>query len=109
MILILVKIKIILYIPFFDSTTCCGNPNYHYVNLVQKGDNGEWKSLDMSNYELLLYIDTDDRIFNIPMINPCLSALYILISRDSLKYLRTVEKASDIDYSKVNMDILIAG
>ena len=43
------------------------------------------------------------------MINPRLSALYILISKDSLKYLKTVEKASDIDYSKVNVDILIAG
>ena len=39
----------------------------------------------MSNYELLLYIDTDDdQVFNIPMINPRLSSLYILISKESL-------------------------
>ena len=71
-----------LYIPFFDSTVCFGNPNYRYVNLGQQDDNGRWKALDMSNYELLLYIDTDDdRVFNIPMINPRLSSLYILISK----------------------------
>ena len=64
----------------------------------------------MSDYELLLYIDTDDdRVFNIPMINPRLSSLYILVSKNSLEYLRTVDKALDIDYSKVNMDVLIAG
>lgn len=64
----------------------------------------------MSNYELLLYVNTDDdRVFNIPMINPRLSSLYILISKEFLSYLRTIEKASDIDYSKVNIDVLIAG
>ena len=99
-----------LYIPFFDSTACFGNPNYRCVNLVQKDDHGKWKILDMSNYELLLYIDTDDDcVFNIPMINPHLSSLYILISKESLSYLRNIEKASDIDYSKVNVDVLIAG
>ena len=99
-----------LYIPFFDSTVCFGNPNYRDVNLVQKDDHGKWKILDMSIYELLLYIDTDDdQVFNIPMINSHLSSLYILISKESLGYLRTVEKASDIDYSKVNVDVLIAG
>lgn len=99
-----------LYIPFFDSTVCFGNPNYRYVNLGQQDDHSRWKALDMSNYELLLYIDTDDdRVFNIPMINPRLSSLYILISKESLAYLRTVEKASDIDYLKVNVDVLIAG
>lgn len=98
-----------LYIPFFDSTVCFGNPNYCYVNLGHKDDKGNWHPVEMSDYELLLYVDTDDEVFNIQMINPRLSALYILISRDSLKYLRTVEKASDVDYSKVNVDILIAG
>lgn len=99
-----------LYIPFFDSTVCFGNPNYRYVNLGQKDDKGKWHPADMSDYELLLYIDTDDdRVFNIPMINPRLSSIYILISKKSLEYLTTVEKASDIDYSKVNVDILIAG
>lgn len=74
-----------LYIPFFDSTACYGNPNYRYVNLGQKDDKGNWKTLDMSDYELLLYIDTDDdQVFNIPMINPRLSSLYILISKESL-------------------------
>lgn len=29
-----------LYIPFFDSTVCFGNPNYRYVNLGQKDDKG---------------------------------------------------------------------
>ena len=98
-----------LYIPFFDSTVCFGNPNYRYVNLGQKDDKGNWHPADMSDYELLLYIDTDNKVFNIPMINPRLSSIYILISKESLEYLRTVEKASDIDYSKVNVDVLIAG
>lgn len=98
-----------LYIPFFDSTVCFGNPNYCYVNLGHKDEKGNWHPVDMSDYELLLYVDTDDEVFNIPMINPRLSALYILISKASLEYLKTVEKASDIDYSKVNVDVLIAG
>lgn len=72
----------------------------------QNDNKGNWHPVDMSDYELLLYVDT---VFNIPIINPRLSSIYILISKESLTYLRTIEKVSDIYYSKVNVDILIAG